>query len=451
MTIKRIIYFTFLSTLAVGSVFGQEGKAQAFTLKECIAYGLDNHLSVGVYTNNIEKARQEVREYTSYYLPQVNITAGLDMNVKLQQTVLPEGTFGPGTPEQRIAFGTKWNSDLTAMATQVIYNQSMIAGIEGAKKNKEMSHLQSNKNSEDLIYDIASSYYQVLVAQRQMDLLVSNKERLEEVLRVTKIQEEQGVARKIDVSQVQVSLNNVLSQISTLENALKISTNVLKINIGLESDDKLTITDSDVWLERETTLKQYDGFNYESTLEGRMQQLHLELLELNRRRIKAEFIPTLAFYARYGANTMAQKFPDLYDPLLDYSSIGLQLTWDVFTGFRRNAQVKQAAIEVANTELNFRLNKSLMNLQYENAESQSNEAQRTILTNKETMELAEEVYDNTTLQYQEGVASLSDLLNAEISYKEAQSNYINSLLQYYLADLTVRKANGTLTEYFNGL
>jgi len=97
------------------------------------------------------------------------------------------------------------------------------------------------------------------------------------------------------------------------------------------------------------------------------------------------------------------------------------------------------------------LNESIQTLQFQNADAQVKRAQFTIQTNKNNMDLASEVYENTTLQYKQGVASLSYLLNAELSYREAQNNYINSLLDYYLADLDVEKANGTLQHYYQQL
>jgi outer membrane protein len=97
------------------------------------------------------------------------------------------------------------------------------------------------------------------------------------------------------------------------------------------------------------------------------------------------------------------------------------------------------------------LNEELQNLQFQNAGAAVTRAQSTIVTNKNNMELANEVYENTTLQYSQGIANLTDLLNAELSYRESQSNYINSLLDFYLADLDVRKANGTLIQSFSQL
>ncbi|HLP51096.1 MAG TPA: TolC family protein, partial [Chitinophagales bacterium] len=70
---------------------------------------------------------------------------------------------------------------------------------------------------------------------------------------------------------------------------------------------------------------------------------------------------------------------------------------------------------------------------------------------KANLELAKSVFDNTTLQYQNGVASLADLLNSDYSYKEAQTNYLNSLVSCLIAKVEVERSKGTIKQYINTL
>jgi outer membrane protein TolC len=46
---------------------------------------------------------------------------------------------------------------------------------------------------------------------------------------------------------------------------------------------------------------------------------------------------------------------------------------------------------------------------------------------------------------------MSDLLNAESSFKEAQTNYTNSLLNFLIAQLDLEKSKGTLKNYYQTL
>ncbi len=54
------------------------------------------------------------------------------------------------------------------------------------------------------------------------------------------------------------------------------------------------------------------------------------------------------------------------------------------------------------------------------------------------------MYNQSQLQYKEGVATLSDLLNSETELRNAQNNYINALVQLKLAALELKKAGGNL-------
>lgn len=447
---KKIILFSFIFSLFI-TVPAIAQNTYVFSLKESIQYGLNNHASVRIYENNVRKSNQAAREALSAYLPQVNVNAGLDDNLKLPKTIIPAGTFGPGTPEQRVSFGSQYNSTVTAQVDQKIYDQSALTGLKARQPNIDFAAVQKEQNNEDLIFNIANSYYQILVAQKQLELLNNNKEKFERILSVTKLQAAQGVIKKVDIKQVQVNLNNVIAQISVVENNLTLAKNTLKNNIGLPQKDSVILSDTARWLSDQPLLKEMPEFDYTRSLDYQLQKIQISLYDINRKVIRDQAIPTLSFYARYGANGFGDQLEKAFDPLLDFSTIGLKISWNLFTGFRRDAQYKQATIDLQNARLNLSLNEENQDLYFQNARAKVKRSQITISTNKENMDLATEVYENTSLQYREGLASLSDLLNAELSYREAQNNYINSLLDYYLADLDVQKTNGTLESYFNNL
>jgi len=422
------------------------------SLKECVEYGLTHHRSVVVAQNNIEASKERAREALAGYLPQVNVNAGFDYNLKLQQSIIPAGSFPGQTEAMRVAFGTKYNSNQSVQLDQKIYDQSLLTGLQANKEYNRLSELDAVKNNEDLIYNIARSYYQILVAQRRLGLLQLNKAQFEKILRVTQLQAEQGVVKKVDVKQVQVNLNNVLSQISNTENTLILANNTLKNNMGLSLNADLTLTDTAKWLGHDPAPRDYGVFDYRTTVSYQQQKVQITMYDINRKSIRNQAYPVLSMYGRYGANGFSSaSIPDAYKPLLDYSAIGVKLSWSVFTGFRRSAQYKQAVIDMKNAMENLSLNEDLQTLQFQNAGAAVTQAQSTIVTNRSNMELATEVYQNTTLQYGQGIATLSDLLNAELSYREAQNNYISSLLDFYIADLDVRRANGTLIESVNTL
>ncbi len=425
--------------------------ARNITLKEAINYGLEHHPTVRIFRLQTLQAKQVAKEQLSNYLPQVNLSSTLDYNIELQKTVIPEGTFGPGTPKQIVAFGQKYNASLAGQADQQIFNMSLISGLQANKPNNELARLSEEENRQEIIYNISNAYFQIITIKKQLDLLYANKERFEKIMRVTSLQSDLGVAKKVDVKQVQVNLNNVTTQITNLENNLSLAENQLKNHMGLPVDAQVEIQDFDTWTEKAEVHFQPQLFNYQNTYSFLKQEKQLELLSINKRRLRNGIFPVISAYAQYGYLGFGNSLESVYNPLLDFSKVGLKLSWSLFTGLRRDAQYKQASLDYDIARINLSFNEQIAGLQFQNAKLKLSNANSTISLNRQNMELAREVFDNTTLQYNEGVASLAELLNAELSFREAQNNYINALVEYYRADLDVQKSNNTLTEFYNNL
>jgi outer membrane protein TolC len=60
------------------------------------------------------------------------------------------------------------------------------------------------------------------------------------------------------------------------------------------------------------------------------------------------------------------------------------------------------------------------------------------------MELAQEIVRVTKIKYKQGVGSNLEVINAETSYKEAQTNYFTTLYNALIAKVDVDKAVGKL-------
>lgn len=427
------------------------------SLKESIGYGLNNHSSIYIGKNKIEMANEKKRETLSAYLPQVNVSGTLDANLKVQSTyfpaipiTLPSGesfTMGGGA----VAFGQKYNSSLSAQLDQQLYNQQILVGIKASEPNQRLAEQTFEQTRQNLIYNISYAYYQIIIAKKRIELLNENINRYKELLRVVNLREQQGVATKVNVSQTRLNLNNILSQLEVAKNTYQVALNSFKTNVGISQGTAVALTDTSRWLNKVPDEVFMPDFEYDNSIEKKLQQTQIELLHLNQESIKAEAFPSLSLYARYGFNGFGNKLGQAFDPLYNFSSVGLRVAWNPFTGFGRDARYKQANYEYKNAVESLKLNEQLQNLQFQNSKTQLLSAYNTIVVNRENLTLAKEVYDNTNLQYKQGVAQLSDLINVEMSMWTAQNNYIQSLLDYYIAELELNKSNGTLYQYYQNL
>ncbi|RRB15145.1 TolC family protein [Larkinella knui] len=440
---KTVFLFLMLSLTASLPGWSQTN----WTLKNCIDYGLQHFGTVKIAQYQTETANQQARQALGLYLPQVAGSATFTDNVKLQTSIIPAG---PLSPEPiRLTFGQKYQNNVSAQLTQPIYDRSLLLGLKASKPNQQLAELNNRQTREDVIYNITSNYYQVFISQQQIALLKDNLERTQQVLNILKLQRDNGVIQPVDYTNTEVSYNNTRSQLSLAENDVNLALNRLKYQMGLSQDQPLTLSDSLLMKVPPTVpMTQFDAKNLVTFQQA---ETNLTLQRLQLQRTRAGYMPSLNFTANYGTLNFANQFDNAFKNFIGYGSIGLRLNVPIFDGFQRDAQVQQAKLTVLTQEEQQRLNTSAYQLQFNNAQSQIQKAKLNAENDERTVKLAQEVYNITTLQYRQGTKPLTDLINADNSYRQAQSNYINSLINFYQARLDLEQSQGTLLNFYNQL
>jgi outer membrane protein len=421
---------------------------QPLSLKDCISFALKNNPTNVIYDNQIRIAEQQKREGLSAYLPQVNFTGALDDNIKRQVTVIPAGTFSP--TDLRVQFGNQYNTTLNLQADQVLYDQAIIAGIKANKPNIELAQLKKQKNNDDVIYNTAYAYYQLLIYKEQLKLLGENEQKLNDLLKVQKLQYEKGVVTRVSMNRVQVNYNNIQSQKAVALTNYELSLARLKNAMGIPVNQPLQVMDS-INYQQEIDIPVTPDFNIGNKPDFQILQKNVSLQEIDLERKRAGYLPTLSAYGRYGASAFGNDFAKSYANWYDYSVIGLKLNVPIFSSFRRSSQVQQSQLTLLNTRQNLVVNEENIKLQIQSANTQLLNSYNNLQANRNNLDLAKEVYDDTNLQYQKGATSMSDFLNSDYAYKEAQANYINSLLNYLVARIDIEHSKGTIQQFINQL
>jgi outer membrane protein len=438
---RKLKVLSLLGGLLLGSSLWAQGP---MSLRECIDYGLKHHSLNTISNNEIAIAKQRVREGLSGYLPQVNGQVAIDDNLIRPTTVIPAGTFGP--EEIRVQFGNQYNTNATVQLDQVVYDRSMLLGLKALDPYADLAVLNKEKNEQSLMYGIAMSYYGVQIYMEQAQLLKDNETKFQKMADVLKLQVDQGVARKIDYDRIALTVANLKSQQQVIDNEIELSVNRLKNAMGMALNEPLEVQGGE-W-------RKEDALNVNGPVAGTgrvmdlyIQQKQITMQELDIRRKQAMYLPTLSLYGRVGAQAFGDKFFKSYENWYGFASIGLNLRVPIWNSFRTDAGIKQSQLTLSSARENMRMTKNNIALQQTNAETQWRNAQTNLETNKQNIALAKDMLDVTQLQVEKGVATLSDLLNADYAYKEAQTNYVTSLLKVLTARLEYELAQGTLQTF----
>jgi outer membrane protein len=443
--------WAFLMVLLTAGSAGAQTVPQELTLKDAINYALENKAEAKKAKLSVENSEYQIQEVRSRALPSITANGNLTYNPILQLNALPGDFFGaPGTTILA-PLGQKWVSTAGVNLNQAIFDMSVFTGLKAAKSTREFYQVNAQLTEEQVIERVANNYYQVYVQRQQLSVIDSTYNNTAKVRDIIKGQYENGLAKKIDLDRMNVNLSNINTQRVQLKNALQLQENALKFYMGMPIATPIMLPEAEFSV---IPINMSETPNTTNRTEYQVLKKQEQLLYFNKKAIQAEYYPKLSLTAGYNYIGQGPDLPWFGKPAdgiywSDFSSIAANISIPIFNGFGTRAKVRQATIELKNIEEDLKDTKLSLDLAYENAKTQINNSVVTINNQKENVKLAQEVLDNTQNNYQNGLATLTDLLDAETSYIEAQNNYTSALLDFKLAEIQLIKAKGELRTLTN--
>lgn len=179
-------------------------------------------------------------------------------------------------------------------------------------------------------------------------------------------------------------------------------------------------------------------------------QQQQKLGNLQIKSVKSELLPSLTLGVNYQYNLMGDKILSSDDSYTYPSSaIGLNLRVPIFAGMSKNAKLKGAQIELMKLKEDEQMLNRSLTMAYQNGLLKLSDSKQTINAQRQNMQVASEVFRISEASYQQGLASLSDVLNANSSLIQSQISYADALSKYMAAYIELRKANGTIKNLQN--
>jgi len=421
----------------------QSVQAQVWSLQQCIDSAQVYNKKLQVNRNDIAIGEQREKEAKANLNPKVTANADYKYFTNLPYQLLPLNALNPAAPEgefRAAQFGVPHNINLNLQLSMPLYNPQLYGAIQTTKIASEWIELQYQKLEEQIFFDISNLYYNAQILHYQLAFIDSNLINAERLFKNMQLLNEQLLVKGTDVSKVKLQVAQLKSQKEGVKSKYEQVLNALKFTIGLSLENNLQI---------ETNILYENSFEYSSlsTLDFRMaiiknRWLGLELKTLN----KSRYLPSLNLFANYG--TTGFGYNGKPNGFLDFYSIGfagIQLSYPLFSGTVTERKINQKALELKNNELQMGLINEQNYLQVENAKLQRKTAKNTVETLTEQIQLAQIIYEQTIVQQKLGTATLTDILLADNSLREAQQTYLSAVIDYLKADLELKKFTGNIS------
>ncbi|RZK41196.1 MAG: TolC family protein [Pedobacter sp.] len=423
----------------------QKDTVATFTLNEAISYAQRHQSAVLNAQIDEQIARNTVKQTIGIGLPQLSGNANFQDFVKIPTSLVPGEVFGaPGT-QIPVQFGVKYNSSIGLELNQLVFDGTYLVGLKASQTYKELSTKNTRRTKIETAVAVTKAYYSVLVSSEQLSLLDANLERLKKSLFDTEQLFKNGFVEKIDVDRLTVMNNNLVTERENVLRLLALNKDLLKFQMGMTIGSELTLTDqiSNVSVHENIAL-QNDTAAYRNRIEFSLLQTQKKLNELDVKRYKSTFLPSLSAFGSTSNNFQANNFSALYDNRFPTTVVGLRLSVPIISGGQKLYQLRNAKLAVLKTDNDINNLQNTINLDIRQAQTTYKNGQQSLQNQQRNMDLAKEVLRVTKIKYEQGVGSSLEVTTAETSLKEAQNNYISALYDMLINKVNLDKALGNI-------
>ncbi|MDP4238135.1 MAG: efflux RND transporter permease subunit [Bacteroidota bacterium] len=316
-----------------------------------------------------------------------------------------------------------------SIAQPIFAGGRIVNGNKLAKLGYDVNREKKLMTTTEILVKIENLYWNAISLQDKLMTLNSYEKLLNQLLSDVTVSIKAGLTQRSDLLKVQLKLNDVEMNKLKLKNGIGLSTRALCQHIGIAYDSTLVLVQPLV----PTELPQQSTNDNSTVIKGKheYQLLNkaLEAEKLQKKMVLGEYLPQVTLGgvgfvndAMHTTTTNAMAFVSVSVPISDW--------W----GGSHKIKESQIKIQQANNKLNETA--ELLNLQIEQTKNELNEANFQIKISQASIDQSKENLKMVNDNYKAGVSSLSDLLEAQALYEDAQNQFNDAVCMY-----KIKKAN----------
>jgi len=311
---------------------------------------------------------------------------------------------------------------------------------KNASKNSAKSSFQLTRQG--LILSVKQAYFDVLKAKMLLEIQKEALKRADEQLKIAEARYDLGAASYSDVLKARVQQGDVELALISAENSVKLAKAALNSWMGQDVDTQIDVKEN-------LTVPEFDYF-YDHALQEAMRdnpnvnaaKFDLKSAEAQLGMARSGFFPNFNVYGSYSWNN--EDLEEIKNiRRRDYNwSVSAYVNFNIFENFQKKHNLSYAKANLNSYKENFRQTKRDVALELKQAFLNVQEAKEKIDLTKEKVKSAQEDLDLMQEKYNLGAASILELLDAEVSFKQAEADQVEALYDYNLAVAQFEKALG---------
>jgi len=421
---------------ALATDVSTSGKPQSLVDVYQQALAHDPTLASAVSAN--QAAQELIEQGKALYRPTVNFNAGANAvksDIRYLNSVARDGQSN----YENYNYGVDMR--------QPIYRKQNLVQMDQTKTQVSISDKQLYLSRQDLILRTTQSYFDVLLAQDKIDLMVAQKASILSQLDQAKANFEVGTATITDVNEAQARYDLVVAQEIAAINEYQIAQRSVQAITG-EMPQKLATVKADIKTNQlEQAMDKWLEVAAQNNLNLQIQQDAVKYAEQDVERLNAGHLPTLDAVASYTDN-YANGSPSVFGAGNDLKmgTIGLQLQIPLYQGGAISSRVRQAVLNKQKAQDDVEVARRKVELETQRAYLTLNTNIAQVKAYEQALMSSQSQVDSTKLGYEVGVRTSVDVLNAQQQLFSAKRDLLQSRYNYLVNIIRLKAASGVVAE-----
>lgn len=404
-------------------------EARRITLEEAWTLAAGSNEAVRIAAEGVRQSDLSITKATSKILP----------------TVTAEGSYTMYSEEK--SSGSFVTQPETASRVELKVSQPLYSGgrewanRRQAKHGHESSREGFELAKEGTALSTAEAYYSVLKTLRDVEIKRSALKRADERLKVASARFTVGEVTKSAVLRAEAESAGAEAELIKSEDNLRDANDNLRRLIGVEGEIEVV----------EPAKRSYSVAGLEEYLakavEGRRDLRQAVLSERSAsegiKYARGSFYPSLKLEGSYAVR---EQDPETTFFQADSASATVTLTFPLFEGFLRKAELDEATSKLREAELERLSLRRDLEVEVRDAYNNLGYFKAVIKSLEKRLSFAEEDYAMVFEQFKYGLATTVDVIDADANLISAQSSLTNARYDSELAVLNLKYATGTLHE-----
>ena len=416
-------------------------RAMELSLRECVDMALQTDEEMAIAQNRVAQANLDKGIALTGYLPKFDINGGAFY-------LTPNPTMGAAMDIQMRGVYMAGIS-----LTQPVYTGGkIITGNKMAKIGKEVSEYQLEATRMDVAAEAEKSYWMYVAVLSKIDMIAAYMVQLDSIYSYTRSAYEVGLTTELNVNRVESRRSELQYRLRQAQSGAELCRMALCRVIGVADDTPIVPTESLDGVGG----PEYRYFGIDARPELLMAQKNVDVKKLDVKMALSDFLPLVGLQIGWNAfgNMKMTNYTQLPDgsmypftQTIDYRGFvgAVSVSIPVFHWGEGYKKVKRAKIEVENASLSLDRNRKLMELQARQTYSNYVDGYDLIATASKALDEAQENLTAITEQYQVGLMTLTDLLEAQAQWHTSFANLIEAKTQYKINEVDYLRSVGKLT------